>query len=96
MEDPSDSIQDIVHLPPGKTYMVGHFNNGQALAVLEIPTDNSGKVRYMIRTVGEDFQYAIGNIAFELNWRSVEREALRPERLLRLIVELKPQIKPSG
>jgi hypothetical protein len=52
--------------------------------------DTSGKVKYLIRTVGEDKQFSFGNIAFEVNWRSVEREGLRPEKLLRLIVEFKP------
>jgi len=40
--------------------------------------------------VGEDNSFSFGNIAFEVNWRSVEREGQRPEKLLRLIVEFKP------
>ena len=52
LEDHSDSIQDIVHLPPCHTYVVGTFNNGTALYVLQLAGDNK-KVKYLIRTVGD-------------------------------------------
>ena len=91
IEDPSDNLQDIVHLPPNNTFLVVVFNKGEALAVVELLENN--KLRYLIRTVPkEDHQseVTISNVAFEVNWRQVAREGQSPDRLLHLIVELKP------
>ena len=49
VEDPSDNLQDIVHLPPNNTFLVVVFNKGEALAVVELLENN--KLRYLIRTV---------------------------------------------
>ena len=58
------------------------------------------RMRYIVRNLSaegqENQQLSIGNVAFEVNWRSVEREGQPPERLIRLVVELRPKSTPSN
>jgi hypothetical protein len=84
-----DSIQDIVHLPPKNSLVCFTIENGKSLVVAE--TSNNDKMRYIVRCIEgvENQNLAIGNVSFEVNWRSVERDGQSPDRLIRLIVELR-------